>query len=118
MANLPDNFNPLEVDQGGWIPMRNQSLVPPALTNCLPCKFAPVVFFVVVDFTISLCGLSHEYMWLCLQLLVGSFYVRSSAYQEGRYLEKSDKQIRISTIMLCLIAGITLRNIGMHYMLS
>lgn len=108
MANLPDKFNPFKV----------VGRSAPALKNCLPCKYAPVVFFIVADFIISMCGLSHEYTWLCLQLLIGSFYVRSSAYQEGTYLEKSDKQIRISTIMLCLIAGVLLRYIGMHYMLS
>ena len=94
------------------------SIIPPALANCLPCKYAPVAFFLLADFMISMYGLSNESRWLCLQLLTGAFYVRSSAYQEGRYLEKSDKQTRISTIMLSLMAGITLRNIGMHYMLS
>jgi hypothetical protein len=120
MANLPDNFkyNPLEVDERGWIPVRSQSIVPPALKNCLPCKYAPIVLFVIVDFIISMYGLSHQSMWLCLQLLFGSFYVKSSAYQEGRYLEKTDNQTRISTIMLGLMAGITLRHIGMLYMLS
>lgn len=120
MANLPDNFksNPLEIDEGSSIPVRKYSIIPPALANCLPCKYAPVAFFLVADFMISMYGLSNESRWLCLQLLTGAFYVRSSAYQEGRYLEKSDKQTRISTIMLSLMAGITLRNIGMHYMLS
>jgi len=98
--------------------MKNTSVIPPALTNCLPCKYAPIVLFVVADFIISIYGLSHQSTWLCLQLLVGSFYVKASSYQEGRYLEKSDKQTRISTIMLCLMTGITLRHIAMYYMFS
>lgn len=119
MDNSPDNLksNSLEVDEG-WNSVRSELIGPPALKSCLPCKYAPVVLFFIVDFVISMYGISYEHVWLCVELLVSALYVRSSAKQEERYSEESDKQARISTIMLGLMIGIILRDIGMHIMLS
>lgn len=105
MDNLPD-YNPLEVDEGGWIPVRtnNLSLAKP----CWFCKHAPVITFILADLYAGYHGYVHESMWLIIQLLFASTYIKDTE----RFLEvKTDGKIQwnISGIMLVLMLGITLR---------
>ena len=82
---------------------------------CTLCLLAPIISFVLIDFLVSLCDSEHTRSWLLIQLLLGSFYVRSYAFQEGK---DNKKDMKLSNIMLCLIAGIALRDIGLFYWLT
>lgn len=86
--------------------------------NCLPCKYAPIVFFIILDAIISLGGGAHETIWMLIQLILGSFYLRSYAIQEEREIEPINHKIKLSTVMLCLMTGLVLRHLGLKYMFS
>jgi hypothetical protein len=98
--------------------MKNNSTVPQTLKKCSLCKYAPVIFFVLLDFIISMYGLSHYFICIYAELLIGSLYVKNYAYQEGKNLKETIKQTEISTIMLCLMIGIVIRDTLVHYLLS
>jgi len=86
--------------------------------NCLLCKYAPVVLFIALDTIISFGGAVNETAWILLQLLLGSFYVKSAVLEEAKQTELTTKQIKVSTILLCLMSGIFLRHVILSYMLS
>jgi hypothetical protein len=86
--------------------------------NCLPCKYASVVFFIALDMIISFGGGVHETAWILLQLLLGSFYVKSAVLEETKQTELKAKQIKVSTLLLCLMSGLVFRHIVLSYMLS
>ena len=84
---------------------------------CTLCLLAPIISFVLIDFLVSLCDSEHTRSWLLIQLLLGSFYVRSYAFQEGKDNKQEDnkKTMKLSNVMLCLMTGIALRDIGLYY---
>ena len=82
---------------------------------CTLCLLAPIISFVLMDFLISLCDCAHTRSWLLIQLLLGSFYARSYAFQEGK---DNKKDMKLSNVMLCLMTGIALRDIGLFYWLA
>lgn len=117
MDNLPKlpKYNPLEIDEGGWIPIREQYMAQEIKKPCTLCLLFPIISFVLIDFLVSLFDLAHTSSWLLIQLLLGSFYVRSYAFQEGK---DNKKEMKLSNIMLCLMTGIVLRDIGLFYWLT
>lgn len=114
MDNLPD-YNPLEVDEGGWIPVRNNN--PTSSKPCWFCRHAPVITFILADFYAGYHGYIHETMWLVIQLLFASMYIKDT---EKFFERKPDGKIQWnpSGIMVVLMLGITLRAIMFTLLLS
>lgn len=86
--------------------------------NCWLCKYATVIFFIALDMIISFGGGVNETAWILLQLLLGSFYVKSAVLEEVKQTELTVKQIKVSTLLLCLMSGLVVRHIALSYMLS
>ena len=116
MKNDDLKYNPLEIDEGGWIPKRSSH--PVSITkSCWFCTYAPAIAFIFIDIYGGYHGHLHQIGWLIFQLLFASMYVSNN---EKLFERKEDGKIQWSTsgIMLVLMLGITLRAILFILLLS
>jgi hypothetical protein len=111
MDNLPElpKYNPLEIDEDVY-PIRGINMTKETQTDCKLCRYAPVITFILADIYAAYHGYVHEIMWIIIQLLFASMYIKDTQ----RFFErKSDGKIHWNTsgIMLVLMLAITLRTI-------
>lgn len=85
MASLPEQtkYNPLEDDDGEWVPVRGQSMNKETRKDCILCKHASFVLYLVFTVAAHNAGYITSYGWLFVQLLLG-LYVHIGSIKKSR----------------------------------
>ena len=110
-------YNPLEVDEGGWIPVRNDYSIPPQKESCKICQYSPVILFLLIDWLGAVFGIIHDPKWIWVQLLVALIYIKN-INSLSSFVEKDLKGKIIwkpAGVLLVLVFSILLRKLIFLY---
>ena len=105
-------YNPLEIDEGGWIPVRNNYPNSIEKKECIFCKLSPMIFYILFDIVGCLFGFVFNPFWVTFEILLGFSYVLSN----NKKLKKNIfKKLNLKNILGILTIGIIFRAILFFY---
>lgn len=93
--------------------IKNQELLQASNNDCLPCKLAPIIFYIIFDIIGCLTGIVFNPFWVLFEVSLGISYLFS---KNNKLKENIIKKISIQKLIGVLTFGIVLRAIIAMYL--